>query len=66
MTVSETKAYVCALSTEDRASSQVFETSNDEDAIGIIAVWLLQNGYSLDSIRIVKDYNMEKIHISIV
>ena len=61
-----TTAYVFALATSERPSSQVWETLNDENAIGIVVVRLLQDGYSLESIRVVKDYNMEKILISII
>ncbi len=64
MTMPASKAYVFALATEDRPSSVVWETCNDEDAIGIIVVRLLQDDYSLESIRVVKDYNLESIHIS--
>ncbi len=66
MSTSVSTAYVFALSTPEHPSSAVWKTYNNKNTINIVVVDLLKSGYSLEAIRVVKDYNMEKIQISII
>lgn len=63
-TTPASKAYVFAVGNEDRGSSSVYETLNEDDPISIVVVELLKQGYPLECIRVVKDYNLEVITIT--